>query len=176
MKGINTSLKTATLIALTGLFFALFLSLDGCRRYTPPGPNTHTSNVEDASYVLLRWDEGLFVMMWFDFTGVVFTSGQGSTSDPIYTASGHKEATDGRRVEWQFKTEDGITATCKINETTYDLSKGTLFLISTRSDRVSIQQIGRDLSGVSSTVESCTEFGKNDPDVSAFIKTASELE
>jgi hypothetical protein len=170
------SLKTTILIALTGLFFVFLVVLDGCQRYTPPGPNTHTAKVEDTSYVLLRWDEGLSVMMWFDFTGVVFTSGQGSTSDPIYTASGHKEATDGRRVEWQFKTEDGITATCKINETKYDLSKGTLFLISTRNDRVSIQQIERDLSGVSPTVESCTDFAKNDPDVSAFIKTASELD
>ncbi|UCG49383.1 MAG: hypothetical protein JSU94_06290 [Phycisphaerales bacterium] len=176
MKGINTTVKTPTPIVLTGLFFALFLSLDGCRRYTPPGPNTHTAKVEDASYVLLRWDEGLSVMMWFDFAGVVFTSGHGSTRDPIYMASGYKEAIDGRRVEWQLKTEDGITATCKINDTTYDLSKGTLFLISTPRDQVNIRQIGRDLSGVSPTVDSCTEFGKNDPDVSVFIKRVSELE
>ena len=33
-----------------------------------------------------------------------------------------------------------------------------------------------NLSGVSPTVENCTEFAKNDPDVSTFIKTASELE
>ncbi len=116
------------------------------------------------------------MMMWFDFTGAVFTSGHGSTSDPIYRGSGHVEAIDGRRVEWQFSTEDGITATCKINDTTYNLSKETLFMISTQSDRVSIQQIERDLSDVSPTVESCAEFAKNDPDVSAFIRTASELE
>jgi len=170
------SLKTTTLIALTSLFFALFVSLAGCQRYTPPGPNTHTAKVEDASYVLLRWAEGLSVMMWFDSYGVVFTSGGGSTDDPIYRGSGHFESNDRRRVEWQFETENGITATFKINDTTYDLSKQTLFLISTQSDRVSIQQIERDLSGVSTTVESCTEFAKNDPDVSAFIKTVSELE
>ena len=170
------SLKTATIIALTSLLVALFVSLDGCRRYTPPGPNTHTAKVEDTPYVLLRWNEGLSVMMWFDFTGNVSTSGHSSTSDPIYSGSGRLEAIDGRRVEWQFKTEDGKTVTYKINDTTYNLSEETLFLISTRNDRVNIQQIGRDLSDVSPTVESCTEFAKNDPDVSAFIKTASELE
>jgi hypothetical protein len=176
MKGINMRLKTVTPIALTGLFFALFVSLDGCRRYTPPGPNTHTAKVDDASYVLFRWNEGLSVMMWFDSYGVVFTSGSGSTDDPIYRGSGHFEANDRRRVEWQFETENGITATFKINDTTYDLSKETLFLISTQSDRVNVRQIERDLSSVSPTVESCTEFAKNDPDVSAFIKTVSELE
>jgi hypothetical protein len=176
MKGININLKTVKLIALTGLFFALLVYLNGCQRHTPPGPNKHTANVEDTSYVLLRWDEGLSVMMWFDFTGVVFTSGQSSTSDPFHEESGHSEAIDGRRVEWQLKTKDGITVTCKINDMTYDLSKGTLFLISTKIDEVNVQQIGRDLSRISPTVESCTEFGKNDPDVSAFIKTASESE
>ena len=44
------------------------------------------------------------------------------------------------------------------------------------TNRLSIQQIERDLSDVSPTVESCAEFAKNDPDVSAFIRTASELE
>lgn len=35
MKGIDMRLKTVTLIALTGLYFALLVHLDGCRRYTP---------------------------------------------------------------------------------------------------------------------------------------------
>jgi hypothetical protein len=170
------SLKAATLIALTSLFFALLVPINGCRKYTPPGPNSHTAKVEDTSYVLLRWAEGLSVMMWFDSYGVVFTSGSGSTDDPIYRGSGHFEANDRRRVEWQLETEDGITAKFKISDTTYDLSKQTLFLISTQSEKIDIQRIERDLSGVSPTVESCTEFAKNDPDVSAFIKTASELE
>ena len=169
-------LKTTTLIALIGILFALFVHLDGCRKYTPPGPNSHTAKVEDTSYILLRWKEGLSVMMCFDSYGVVFTSGASSTRDPIYRGSGHFESNDHRRVEWQFETENGITATFKINDTSYDLSKQTLFLISTKSDEVRIQQIGRDLSGVSPTVESCTQFAKNDPDVSAFIKTASDLE
>jgi len=176
MKYINIYLKTTKLIALTGLLFTIAIPLHGCRKYTPPGPNTQTAKVEDSSYILLRWVEGLSVMMWFDSYGVVSTSGSGSTDDPIYRGSGHFETYDHRRrVEWQFETEDGITATFKINDTTYDLSKQTLFLIYTQSEQINIQRIERDLSGISPKVESCTEFAQNDPDVSAFIKTASEL-
>ncbi|MGD8500654.1 MAG: hypothetical protein PVJ86_08395 [Phycisphaerales bacterium] len=59
-------------------------------------------------------------MMWCDITGNTNAGGHGSTSDHMFTESGHFEATDGRHAEWHLKTGDGTVATCTINDRRYN--------------------------------------------------------
>jgi hypothetical protein len=61
---------------------------------------------------------------------------------------GVHEASDGRKVEWQWQTADDKTGTMTINGSSYDLAAGVLFLVSTRGGRVRVRQLQRDLGNV----------------------------
>lgn len=156
------------------IIMMLLTAIAGCRRTTPPGPDVGSAVIDGAaSYTFLRWKEGLSVMLWYDITESVGSSGSGSTEDPIHRQEGYAAAADGRRVEWHLETADGMTATFTIDGQPYDLTQGTLFLISTREDATQIKQLERDLSNVEPTLESCEAFARSDPDVSDFIAAAS---
>jgi len=113
-------------------------------------------------------------MIWSDITENVGSGGAGSTSDPIHRQEGYASASDGRRVDWLLETTDGKTATLLINDQQYDLSKGALFLIKTRGERIQVRQLNSDLSALEPTNESCETFAKTDPDVSGFIGEVAE--
>lgn len=151
------------------LFSCVFLSMGGClRKSTPPGPNAMFGGVEGGSYLLLRWEEGLAVMLWFDVENVV-AGGHGSTEDTVHRYHGAAASPDGRRVEWEIETEDGVTASLRIGGTEYDISSGRLFLVTAEGENVRVEQLDQDFSGVHDR-ESAVAFGKNNPEVSRFLE------
>jgi len=113
-------------------------------------------------------------MIWYDITENVWSEGSGSTSDPVHHQRGYAIASDGRRVEWQLETTDGKRATFRMQGQQYDLAKGRLFLVTTRGEGVQVEQLNRDLSTINPTVEGCEAFARRDPDVSRFIREATE--
>jgi hypothetical protein len=132
-----------------------------------------SAKLENTSYLLLHWKEGLRVMIWFDGVESVYSQGAGSTTDPIHRQLGYATAPDGRRVEWQLETADGKTATFSINNQPYALSNGRLFLLTMRDEKAQVQQLDRDLASIQPTNESCQAFAKSDPAVSHFIRQAA---
>jgi hypothetical protein len=137
-------------------------------RSTPPGADAAGGSLEQASYIFLRWKEGLAVMMWHDFLESGRGSGSGSTTDPIYQYQGWAESSDGRRFEWEVQTADGKTALFKIDDTSYDLADGRLFIVTIKDGKTQVRQLDRDLSNVQTDRESIVTFAKNDPDVAEF--------
>jgi hypothetical protein len=156
------------------LIFVFLVCVGGCQKTTPPGADIVGGQIQNTSYTFLHWKEGLRVMIWYDITEDVGSGGSGSTSDPIYRLEGHASAPDGRRVDLRLETADGRTATYSINGQRYDLSRGALFLVTTRGERTQVRQLNRDLSTIHPTNESCEAFSETDPDVSAFIRSAGE--
>ena len=145
----------------------------GCQNTTPPGPDVAYDTIGSTNCTLLAWKEGLRINLWYDITGNFHTSGSGSTSDPIYKESGYAQAADGRQVNWQVETADGKSATFSIAGQPYDLAKGALFLVTTRSGQTQVQQLSFDLSKLPAVHESCQTVADASPDVSSFIQTAS---
>lgn len=154
---------------------AFLATVSGCQRTTPPGADVVYARIEETSYTFLHWKEGLRVMIWYDITENVGSHGSGSTSDPIHREEGYASASDGRRVDWWLETTDGQTATFSMNGQQYDLSRGGLFLVTTKGAGIQVRQLNRDLSAIPPTVEGCETFAQSDPDVSSFIREASKL-
>ena len=138
------------------------------RRSTPPGASMAGGGLEQTSYVFLRWEEGLRIMIWYDALKSGEGSGSGSTADPIYRYHGYAESPDGRRFDWEVQTADGKTALFTIDNTTYDLADGALFLITTASGKTEVKQLQRNLSDVEPNRDSIVAFSKSDPDVARF--------
>ena len=55
----------------------------------------------------------------------------------------------------------------------YDLSNGGLFLVRTQKTTVEVTQLSVDLTEVSASLDACRAFGKEHPDLKAFIEGTS---
>lgn len=78
---------------------------------------------------------GVFLVIWMDCTAQGTNAGERST----YRVS--RLLPDDRRVDWQCRTEDGRTGSVTINGNKFDLAKGGLFLVSTKSGTIRVRQI-----------------------------------
>ena len=159
------------IIVVPFLVILLMATFVGCSKSTAPGADIAGGVYEKASCTLMKWEEGLTLMIWHEATLSVSNHGSSSTESSVYTLEGYGESEDGNRIEWDLETSDGKTAKFAINSIDYDLSEGTLFIISTESGEPIITQLNHDLSGVQTTRDSWVAFSKSDPDVSDFIES-----
>jgi Tol biopolymer transport system component len=126
--------------------------------------------VDGARYTYHYWDEGLAILFWHDFTsGGEGCSGSGSTEDPVYRLECDVESADGESFSWQVQTQDGMTAEMWIDGQSIDLSKGTMFLVSTGEGGVQVEQLQRDFSELEPSYEAISALASSDPDVASFI-------
>ncbi len=162
---------------LVSLCLGVFFS--GCVvAATPPEAEVAAGVVfEQAGYEFMYWDEGLAIMIWHDFLGDSGTSsingGGLFTPDPMYKLEGYAESRDGQRFEWDVQTRDGKTAQFWLDDTPYDLSQGTVFIVAKKSGQTEITQLKRDLSHIQPDHASCVEFAQRDADLAPFINNAT---
>jgi hypothetical protein len=140
------------------------------KRPAPPGADAAAGTVGRAGYVLLRWYEGLAVMIWHDISGS--SRGSGSMRGPIYTYQGVAESTGGQHFDWETRTADGSTAIFAIDGTRYHLAAGSLFIVTTQDGQTQVRQLERDLSAVQTDRESILGFAKSHVDLASFIGRA----
>ena len=62
------------------------------------------------------------------------------------TAEGFQSLPNGGKITWQCETPDGESGTVLLNGQSYDLSKGGIFLVSTRDANIRVLQLNRDIS------------------------------
>ncbi len=109
-------------------------------------PNAKTDSITACYGTVndIHGDEHWAFMILADFEGFC---NPGTSAAPKGTRKykGVLRAEDGRLVQWQCETTDGKTGQITINGSAYDLSKGLLFLVSTDSGHVDVQQIEHDL-------------------------------
>jgi len=158
------------------LLTALLVAFSGCTpEHTPPGADVDLGTFEKTSYTFLRWKEGLAIMIWHDFVlDSASSHGPSSTTDPVYRAEGYAESKDGHRLDWKAHTTDGKTAQFWIDDVPYDLTDGTLFIVTIANGKLEIAQLQRDLSGVQPGRESCLAFARGDPDLAGFVSDIPE--
>jgi hypothetical protein len=164
--------------SVLGILYALLavlltLALSGCYRSTPPGADIAGGKVGRGGFTFLRWKQGLAIMIWHDLDSAS-NHGTGSTGDPVYRLDGYASSSDGRRVEWKVHIRDGKTAQFWIDDVSYDLASGALFIVTTRNGATVVKQLHRDLFGVQPDYDSCVDFARGDPDLARFIDGLSE--
>jgi hypothetical protein len=136
---------------------------------TPPGANKYLGSFDQGGYLFLRWQEGLEVMIWHDVAGSVVAHSAGSTEDRIYAERGSARSAEGRSFEWELQTTDGKTGQVRIGKASYDLSAGTLFIVTTSGGTTDARQLDRDLSAVPLDHDGILAFAEKDPDLAAFL-------
>lgn len=160
---------------------AIFLGLSACAgKTTPPGANILfgtliTPEGSGGSYTFLQWKEGLSISIIDDSQGGHENSGSGSTEDPVWRGQGSIRSENGQDISWRVETTDGKTAKLFINEQSYDLAQGTLFLIKTNSESPQIMQHQSRHNAICSDDESCQQLLKQDPAVLQFIQETLQL-
>jgi hypothetical protein len=137
---------------------------------TPPGANSIYGGVDMARFSYHYWEEGLAILIWHDFTyGGEGCSGSGSTEDPVYRLVCDVESEDGQSFSWKVHTQDGVTADVWIENQSYDLSRGNMFLVKSQDGGIQVEQYQRDFSEFEPTVETVNALSKSDPAVADFI-------
>jgi hypothetical protein len=169
MKIMKKSVARMAPLLLLLLAMLLMSTMVGCGKSTAPGANIAGGVYKQSGYTLMKWEEGLAIMIWHDAIAASNSHGSSSTGSSVYTLKGHAESKNGTRVEWDLETSDGKTAQFIIDNTNYDLSEGALFIISTKTGTITIMQLNRDLSDVQPEYDSCVAFGENDLDVADFL-------
>ncbi|NQT74187.1 MAG: hypothetical protein HQ553_15695 [Chloroflexi bacterium] len=159
--------------ALPLLIIVLMSTFVGCSKSTAPGADMAGGVFEESSFTFMKWKEGLTLMIWYEALASSNSHGSSSTESSVYKLEGYTESEDGIRIEWNLETSDGKTAEFAIDNTSYDLSEGSLFIIGTTIETPTVMQLNHDLSGIQPVYESCVAFGKSDPDVVSFIESIS---
>ena len=137
---------------------------------TPPGANSIYGGVDVARFSYHYWEEGLAILIWHDFAyGGEGCLGSGSTEDPFYRLVCDVEGADGQSFSWKVHTQNGQTADMWIEDQSYDLSQGNLFLVKVQDGEIQVEQYQRDFSVFEPTVETINALSKSDPDVADFI-------
>jgi hypothetical protein len=111
---------------------------------------------------------GTAFVLWSDAPG----GGSGNSSGNVQQGvkyQGSLLARNRRRVEFHGETKDGKTGRVTIDEVTYELADGNLFLVSTEGEHCRVKQMNRDISKLKFERESLEAFGRNDPDIARFF-------
>jgi hypothetical protein len=127
---------------------------------------------EQGGYLLLRWQEGLVVMIWHDLTGEGAGHSAGSNAGRVYVERGSVYGGDGRGLSWELRTADGRTGEVQIDGVRYDLAAGTLLVVTTRDGAMVVRQLARDLSAVRLDHEGIMAFAGSDPDLAPLLDEA----
>lgn len=149
----------------------LACAIGGCSSHsTPPGANSISGGAEDTVYSYHYWEEGLAILLWHDFSyGSSGCNGSASTEDPVYRLTCGVESGDGRTFDWKVHSIDGVTARMWINDQSYDLDQGNMFLIGSQGGQLQVIQLQRDLTGLEPDYESIAALASSDSAVAEFI-------
>ena len=164
-------MRTKRILMIIGLAAVMIVLLLGCTpKSTAPGANSVGGTIGEAAYSYHYWDEGLAILLWHDFSyGGEGCSGSSSTEDPMYRLECVVEAKDGRRFGWNVQSSDGVTADLWIDGQKFDLDKGNLFLVSSASGEIEIEQFKRDFTGIGSSNAKIAALAESDADIAAFV-------
>jgi hypothetical protein len=152
------------------------LSLVACKQFTPPGPNAIGGSVNQTSYLLLDWPEGLRILIWDDiFGGEHHNHTESATNDPVFHQSGGAHSIDGRTYEYSLETRDGRQAEFTIDGIPCDLNTGRAFLINTIGSAIQVKQLNLDLSSLSPTNAGVEDFGRQTAEIARFTQSITNV-
>lgn len=158
------------------LFLATFLIIfvTACVQSTPaPSPEIVPGIYIQSGFEFYRWEEGLTVMIWHD--GIKSSSCENSIENRRYALRCSAANDEEYLFNWSLETTDGVSAEFSINNQSYDLEDGKLFIVNNSEDGLEVAQLHRDLSRVAGNAESVIEFGLYDTNVRDYIQSQAHI-
>ncbi len=157
---------------MKSVFAALCLSatcssvifLSACSKPTgaPALPTTYQVSLPNTKtrVTFVQWENGLQVCFADNYQGHR-TSGHSSSSSPFTIKKGETRSDNKTGYRWQIKTRDGKSCELTIDKNTYDLSKGSFFVIHETENKVVVDQYQQTLpSSIESTNDLINELKK----------------
>jgi hypothetical protein len=156
-------------------FFLSALALSACAADKPiPDPETAAGVYIQTGFEFYRWEAGLRLMIWHD--GIKSSDCATTTNSRSFELHCHAISNDGIRFEWHLETNDGRNANFSINNHSFDLAVGNLFVITTSRKGTNVMQLERDLSEVLAKADSVKAFGVADPTIKEHFQILPGLE
>ena len=130
--------------------------------------------IDHASVTCGRWSDGRTVFAsWTDVSsGSSTLVPRAATMAEGFVFEGHHRGPDGRLVDCRCSTPDGCTGTVTINDRTFDLAHGALFLVSTQGGRTEVRQLRRDTSKLAP--EGLKDLARNDQEILDFFSSHAQ--
>jgi hypothetical protein len=166
--------------ALCVEFASCLILMAGCSGAPVPGPKS--ISIQGASAIVGEtkfafwqrhakqegFEDDQKIMICVDFN--YDETGSGSDEQQHMQAS-HP---DGRKIEWQIDFPEGEKVTLSIDGKGYDLSKGSLFLVTTKGGKTLVRQLNTTLpEGGPDPQGIYISFAKSDPDIVKFVADAA---
>jgi hypothetical protein len=130
--------------------------------------------IDHASVTCGLWSDGRTVVtVWTDVS-----SGSSSLAPRVATRAegfvfeGHHRGPGGRYVDCRCSTPDGRTGTVTINDKTFDLADGALFLVSTQRGQTEVCQLKRDTLKLGP--EGLKDLARNDQEILDFFSSFAQ--
>ena len=152
-------------------FLAFLLLFSACStQKTPPGASIISGVVVDSNIhaSLLKWDEGLQVIL-VDTQTSHHSHGKGSTSNPIFKQTGGAKSEGTAGYEWEIETTDGKTAKMKIDGQSFELAKGSFFVIEQVGESFEVKQYEFTFPKTINSPKSLIDAINEDSDIKKWI-------
>jgi hypothetical protein len=135
---------------------------------------TAIPGIDHASVTCGLWSDGRTVVaVWTDASGGSSTLvPRAATRAEGFVYEGHHRGPDGRHVDCRCSTPDGRTGAVTINDKTFDLAHGALFLVSTQGGRTEVRQLQRDTSKLAP--EGLKDLARNDQEILDFFSSFAQ--
>jgi hypothetical protein len=160
--------------ALTLLLLVALIEAEDIR----PGPapplaavsGTHFRQNVTASFVAREGDGEVALLVLANFVG----GSQGGSDVSGSTTTFHRTLTapTGRQLTWHWSTRDGRTGPVTIEDSTFDVGDGWLFLVTVGGGRVEVRQLRREPIRLQQGMQALDEFMRSDPEVARFVAAA----
>jgi len=148
--------------------FGLVIIVFGCwmPRPMPTGHSSSSGGIPGlCTYEFACWQQGIHVAIIDNLV----PDGKGGYRADFYCNEGSHADPHGARYKWRLDTADGKTATFRINDKEYDLTEGSLFIITAENDKANVHQLRRDLSAISCHGAVIAEYLWNDAEVRKIL-------
>jgi hypothetical protein len=114
--------------------------------------------------------DGVRLVLWSDTS----LSSHGSGTVRRTFVDGHFTGAAGRSVEYLCETTDGRTARIEIDGKMFDLSQGSLFLVSTQQEKPRVAQLAQDTTNFPNEAGALREFALANAEISKFFHEAQQ--
>lgn len=149
----------------------------GCTpQSSPPGPSSATGVVDGSGYVLHAWNDGLAILIVHDAPNAFFCQGEGGSSSPIYHLECTAESNDGRSIQWEIETRDGLSAKLSTAGQVFNVNEGTVFILMEDEEdgRSMVHQIARDVSTIPQDNDRIVAFIQADKEIMSYLNGSGE--
>jgi len=145
------------------------------RKLQAPRPGGGLAILDGTSASFGVLGDGIAIVVWSKVPARSGAGGSRSSSDRPQAQlhySGLHSSPDGRRIEWQCQTKDGVAGSVSINGQDYDLANGTLVLVTVGEEKTTVKQLKRDTLKVKheNVVATLEDWLENDSEIMELFR------